>query len=226
MFGILRQAISSSNFDFGVLISYFISAAVVIFICTPVHEYAHAVTAVKLGDPTPKYSGRTTINPIAHIDWIGALLILLFGFGYARPVQVNLNNFKKPKRDMAITAIAGPLSNIIMAFIFYVINLLVIKLGGINVLNSPLNLLTSFCVFIVQINISLAVFNLMPIPPLDGSRLLSSVLSDRNYYKLMRYERYFYLALIFLLFTGALDYPLSGIQAAIFNLFDFLTFWI
>ena len=111
----------SRETDIFVWISYILSVALVVFLSTPIHEFAHAITAVKLGDPTPRYMGRTTINPFAHIDNFGALLILIFGFGWAKPVPVNSRNFNNPKKGMALTALAGPVSNIILAFICYVL---------------------------------------------------------------------------------------------------------
>lgn len=227
MISILRSAISNSEFSVWVVVSYLISAFVVIFIGSPIHEFAHAVTAVKLGDPTAKYMGRTSLNPLAHIDWLGALMILLFGFGYAKPVPVNANNFKKPKRDMAITALAGPVSNIIMGFIFYVIGTLLTKLTFKGLGGSDfLEVLILICGYIIQINVSLAVFNLIPIPPLDGSHLLKAALNDRHYFKLMQYERFFVFGLIILVFTGALDMPLMYLRNAVFSLYKLLTFWI
>ena len=105
----------SGNLDFGSAIIYILSSLVVIFLTLPVHECAHGWTAVKLGDPTPKYQGRLSLNPFAHIDYLGAACILFFGFGWAKPVQINSNNFKSPKKGMAITAIAGPISNLLVA---------------------------------------------------------------------------------------------------------------
>lgn len=221
MFSILKQAIFNGQFDFFLILSYLCSAVVVVFISSPVHEYAHAMTAVKLGDPTPKYTGRTTLNPLAHIDYIGALLIFLFGFGWAKPVQVNPRYFKNPKRDMAVTALAGPVSNVLLGFVFYVFY----RLLGYAPSTAPIYYVTFFCLQVVYINITLAVFNLIPIPPLDGSRLLSACLSDRTYYRLMQYERYFSWGIILLLFTGVLDYPMFYLRKLLLSFYGLLTFW-
>ena len=117
----MLELLFSRETDILVWITYLLSVAVVVFLGTPIHEFAHAYSAVKLGDPTPKYMGRTTLNPFAHIDGLGALLILLFGFGWAKPVQVNARNFKNPKGGMALTALAGPISNVVVGFVFYVL---------------------------------------------------------------------------------------------------------
>jgi Zn-dependent protease len=214
----------SRETDIFVWISYIISVALVVFLSTPIHEFAHAITAVKLGDPTPRYMGRTTINPFAHIDNIGALLILLFGFGWAKPVQVNARNFNNPKRGMALTALAGPVSNVIVALAFYVMFKAIISLVTVE---SQIIYYVLLCFsFIVQINISLAVFNLIPVPPLDGSKILASILPDRIYYNLMQYERYFSFILIFLIASDVLEYPMDLLSNAIYTLFDLITFWI
>lgn len=221
MLSILIDAFRYNNFDFFLLISFFLSAVTVIFIGSPIHEFSHALIATNLGDPTPKYTGRTTLNPLAHIDPKGALLILLFGFGWAKPVSVNTRYFRYPKRDMALTALAGPVSNILLAFVFYI----GLKLMGYLPNTEFVFYVAYFFRFVVEINISLAVFNLIPIPPLDGSRLLAAFLPDRIYYTLMRYERYFFFAIILLLFSDVLDYPIAFLQNAIYRLFQLLTFW-
>lgn len=222
MLSVLREFIQNRSFDFIELLSYIISTVVVVFLSLPVHEFAHAFTAVKLGDSTPEYTGRLSLNPLHHLDPIGSLLILLFGFGWAKPVEVNARNFKNPKRDMAITALAGPVSNIILAFVFYV---------GFKILNHfPSVVFVEYIMlifyYIFQINISLAVFNLVPIPPLDGSRLLSAFLSDRSYYRLMQYERYFFYGIVLLMFTGVLDIPFALLTRLVYTLFDIITFWL
>ena len=113
----MLSSLLSGNLSFATAVVYVISSLTVIFLTLPIHEFAHGYTATKLGDYTPRYQGRLTLNPFAHIDYIGALCILIFGFGWAKPVSVNSANFENPKRDMAIVALAGPLSNIILAFI-------------------------------------------------------------------------------------------------------------
>lgn len=193
-------------------------ASVFVVFCTmPIHEYAHALIATKLGDPTPERTGRLTLNPLAHIDIMGALMILLVGFGYAKPVRVNARNFKNPKVGMAITALAGPLANVIMAFLFILLRncaaVLLIKTGAL-----VWNVSASFFSLAATINISLAVFNFLPIPPLDGSKILSLIIPSKYYFKYLQYERYIIIAVFALIVFNVLDIPLNIASGFIYDL--------
>lgn len=211
--------ILSGDFDIVDLIIYVSSIAFVVFCATPLHEFAHALIAVKLGDDTPRLRGRLTINPTAHIDKRGALMIFLFGFGYAKPVEVRMRHFKKPKRDMALVALAGPVSNILQALILLFIYNTLYYFGSAND-NIMMSYMGLFFFYAAVINVNLAVFNLLPIPPLDGSRLATALLPAKYYYKIMQYERYIMIGLFVLLFTGVLSTPLSFLSSAVLSLLD------
>ncbi|MBE6719988.1 MAG: site-2 protease family protein [Ruminococcaceae bacterium] len=200
-------------------IIFILSGCFVVFICSPVHELSHAFIAYKLGDRTAKREGRLTFNPIKHIDPIGMIMILLFGIGYAKPVPVDMRHFKNPKRDMALVAFAGPVSNILMAFVSCFALYATAYFGGDNKVTY---LFLLFFTFSMYINITLGVFNLLPIPPLDGSKILAAVLPNKVYYKYMMYERYVMIALMLLLFTGALSGVIGGLSKIMVQLISII----
>ena len=176
------------------------------FIALCVHEYSHALAAYVLGDKTAERNGRLSLNPIRHIDPVGAVFMVLFRFGWAKPVPVNPRNFKKPKRDFAIVALAGPLSNILSAFLSGFLLLLFVtflpkaEYGGFGY-----TLIYNFCLFFsvfTALNVGLGVFNLIPVPPFDGSRILNVILPEKVYFKVMRHERHIYWGVIAWLFLG------------------------
>ena len=194
-------------------LTYYILSAVAILITLSIHEFSHAYAAYKLGDNTARNLGRLSINPIKHLDPVGALCMLLFHFGWAKPVPINARNFKNPKKGFAIVAFAGPLSNLIMAFISAFIYLLTYALvrdltfSSASVsdqfLYSVINNLLQFISIFHSVNIGLGIFNLIPFPPLDGSRLLNVFLPPKAYFGIMRYERYIYWGLIGWLIIGS-----------------------
>lgn len=205
-------------------------SAFVVFCVMPIHEYSHALVATKLGDQTARLSGRLTLNPMAHISPWGAIMILLVGFGYAKPVPVNVRNtkMKNKKATMALIALAGPLSNLIIGFLSVMVRYIIIiaasKHGG--EMTTAIFALNIFFQYSAIININLAVFNLIPIPPLDGSRILFAILPSKFYFGIMKYERYIMAAMFLLLLTGVLTTPLSYLSKLIYNAFNQLFYSI
>ena len=207
---------------------FLIRLIIVIFSLT-IHEVAHGYAAYKMGDPTAKAFGRLSLNPLRHLDPLGFLCMLFFRFGWARPVPINTRYFKKPKTGMAVSALAGPLANILMSFIgllFYK-TVLALQWHDVITVNSKfagnlfmlvLEFFSTFCV----LNLYLGVFNLIPVPPLDGSRILFVFLPDKLYFGIMKYEQYIQIALIVLLYLGLLSGPLSALCGAILNGMEWL----
>ena len=215
----MLQELLSGNIDPLSLVVSLISSLVVVFLTLPIHEWAHGFAATKLGDPTPRYQGRLTLNPFAHIDYIGALCIILFGVGWAKPVQINPRNFNNPKVGMAITAFAGPAANIVVAAVSLLFANAVATFGaGIGVAALYVYM---FFVSIAQINVFLAVFNFIPVPPFDGSRILFAVLPDKYYWRVMQHERILMFAVLIIIATDILDKPLAIVSGAILNAINF-----
>lgn len=174
-----------------------VARMVVLLIAFTIHELAHAVTADRLGDPTPRRMGRITLNPLKHLDPIGTILLRLVGFGWAKPVLVNPMYLRgNPRVAMGIVAAAGPISNIIMA----VLGALVIRSGVVNLQGAAAMSVGMFLFVFVQINLILAFFNLIPVPPLDGSKILFAALPDELAYQLRPLEQYGFLILMALIF--------------------------
>lgn len=200
------------------MISEFLARFIVLFSAITVHEVSHGYAAYKLGDPTAKYQGRLTFNPLAHLDPIGALCMIFFRFGWAKPVPINPMYFRNRKRDTAITAVAGPIANVVLAFAATLL------LAPFVVFIMPYfnNILTRFIytVFVecAQVNICFAVFNLIPIPPLDGSKILGAFMSNENYMRLLTYERYGFPILILLSVTRVLEKVLFVFVNPVYNL--------
>jgi len=178
-----------------------VGAALVV--AATVHEFAHAYVADRLGDPTPRSQGRLTLNPLAHLDLLGSLLILLAGFGWAKPVQINPMNFRDWRRDSILVAAAGPLANVTLLFFLGVpYKLGLLELGGVG----PDRLLLTT----IRINAMLAVFNLVPVPPLDGSKILMGLLPPAQAVSYARLQPYGVLVLLLLVMTNVLTIVLVG----------------
>jgi len=173
--------------NLGDLVNQVLMRIIPALLCITIHELAHGYTAYKLGDRTAKDMGRLTLNPIKHIDPVGLIMMVLMRFGWAKPVPVDMRNFKHPKRYMAITAFAGPVSNILLATVMMMVfGLVFMLLTGFAAGSTIIEILYNT----IFISIALAVFNMLPLPPLDGSKVLFSLLPDRVYDKVLQYERF------------------------------------
>ena len=211
-----------NGLDWSVLTGILLSV-VPSLICITLHELSHGCVAYWLGDTTAKDAGRLTLNPIRHIDPMGLLMMAVFKFGWARPVPVNMYRFRHPRRDMAITALAGPVSNLIIGIVFlFLYGLLYVPLnkgGTVGDWFLEMIYLTAY------ISLALMIFNILPISPLDGSKVLYSFLSDRAYMTLMRYERYGMILLLVLVATRVLGAPLSSATGWVFKKLFILAEW-
>lgn len=202
---------------------------IVLFTSMPVHEFAHGWVADKLGDHTARYQGRLDLNPLAHLDPLGTILILFTGFGWAKPVPVNPSKFNRKitmRAGMALTSLAGPAANVLMATILllvYKIIALVLMLMNVPMGNAA-QIVTTILSMMVTINVSLAVFNLLPVPPLDGYHILAYFLPARWEYLIAQYSRYIFLGLFaVMMFTNILSLPLTLLSNVIYRFLDFIT---
>ena len=191
-----------------------------IFLCLTVHETCHGLAALALGDPTAKSMHRLSLNPLRHIDWIGLLMMFVAGFGWAKPVPVDPRYFRKPKQGMALTALAGPVSNFVLAVLAMLISKVIYLYAPYS---AAMDVVFSFCLYtLAPLSIGLGLFNLIPIPPLDESKVLAAFLPDRQYITLMRYERYGIVVLLVLSFVGIgsslISRGILGIYSALLSL--------
>ena len=190
-----------------------------VFLCLTIHETCHGLAAYALGDPTAKSMHRLSLNPLRHIDWIGLCMMFFCGLGWAKPVPVDPRYFKKPKQGMAVTALAGPVSNLLLALLLLLGTRLIYDFAPYT---GVWNGIFRFLFDTAILSIGLGVFNLVPIPPLDGSKVLAAFLPDRAYFQLMRYERYGILLLLLLSFGGvgggAVSTAIRWVYQLFFNL--------
>lgn len=208
----------------GKLIDMLVTAAAAL-LCITVHEAAHALMAYGLGDPTAKERGRLSLNPLRHIDPVGLICMIVCGFGWAKPVPVDSRRFRRPKLGMGLTALAGPLSNVLLAFVMLLLNSVAQFIFARSGYKIGWERVSDFLVTCGVLSAGLAVFNLFPIPPLDGSKVFFLFLPDRAYAGLMRYERYGMLALVVLLFFNVLDAPLSFLLNGFVRVLAQITAW-
>ena len=208
------------------VIVYILSTLLTIFLVLPLHECAHGFIAHKLGDDTAKREGRLTLNPLVHIDYIGAALMLLVGFGWAKPVPVNSRYFKDPKKGMALTALAGPVSNLLAAIVAGLIRNGFLALIAKEVLpwTDFMMYVLMFFQFLVYINIGLAVFNFLPVPPLDGSKILMAFLPDKYIFWIAQREQMISMILFVVIMMGGLNGILSVANNVLGGFIDWLTY--
>lgn len=212
------------NMNWAGLTDFLLSAAAVL-ICLTVHELSHGLAAYALGDPTAKQQRRLSLNPLRHLDVFGTIMMLVAGFGWARPVPVDMRYFKRPKSGMAITALAGPVSNFILAYVVLLIRSALIALFWDSAAAWQVEII-GFLASVAILSVGLGVFNLIPVPPLDGSKILEGILPDEAYYKILQYEYFGMILLVGLLWSGAISQPLMFVRNFIVNSLARGTLWI
>ncbi|MBR7092383.1 MAG: site-2 protease family protein [Clostridia bacterium] len=198
---------------FAVLLSY----GLLVLICLPFHEFSHALTAYCLGDDTAKRQGRLTLHPGAHLDLIGTLMLVLAGIGFAKPVPISPYRFRHRKLGMALTAAAGPLSNLLLAFLSMAVFRVILLFDLPETVLLVCNII--FINILASVNISLAVFNLLPLFPLDGFRIFSLFLPEKWTYQLEKYHQWITYGVLLLVFLGAFDKPMTFIHTQVINFF-------
>lgn len=208
-----------NSLDFSAMLSA-LMRLIAVFLCLTVHETCHGLAAYALGDPTAKREHRLSLNPLHHIDWVGLACMLVLGFGWAKPVPVDMRYFKKPKQGMAITALAGPVSNLLLAMLL----LLGARITIAHYVDTAFcSGLLNFLAMTAYMSVGLGLFNLIPISPLDGSKVLFAFLPDHAYMTLMRYEKYGMLVLFVLVWLGVGNNILSE---GIYRVYELLVNWI
>lgn len=201
----------------------FLLQAVAVLVCLTVHEASHGLAAYALGDPTAKSRQRLSLNPLRHLDPFGTLMMLIFGFGWAKPVPIDMRYFKRPKQGLAITALAGPVSNFLLAYASLVVANFAIPFASNS--GDWQRQFVNFLLNLSILSLGLGIFNLIPFPPLDGSKVLEGFLPDKISYTILRYERYGMVALMAILWFGWLDTPLAIARSAVFDLFQSGAVW-
>ncbi len=212
-----------AQLEWGSVLDLLVTAAAAV-LCITFHETCHGLAALAMGDPTAKRMGRLSLNPLKHVDLMGLAMLVIARFGWAKPVPVDPRYFRNPKAGMAVTSLAGPAGNVLLS---------ALAAAGYTAsafyamwLEQPaLDVLADFFYLTFYLSAGLAVFNLLPIPPLDGSKVLFAVLPEQLYWKLMRYERYGMLALMALLLTGVLDIPLNFLRDGITSFLSPISGW-
>ena len=189
----------------------------------PVHEFAHGFAADRLGDDTPGKQGRLTLNPFAHLDMTGSILIMLVGIGWGKPVSVDMRNFEHPRRGMAITALAGPLSNLLLSIFLMILYKILLAISPQHALTSNSAMLASILMQLCLYSIMLAVFNLIPLPPLDGSKIFGVLLPEKFYWGMLRYQRQIFFIFMLLLIFRIITFPIEAASVRVFLFFDRIT---
>ena len=205
------------------MVTYYLMRLLVTLVAIPWHEAGHALASLLLGDPTARRQGRLSLNPLRHFDLLGTVCMVVLGVGWAKPVATDVRRFKNPKVGMALTALAGPVANLVLAYLSMTVLKLVYYWAPETV---AVWYLTSFLQFMVMMNVGLAVFNLIPVPPLDGSRVLLVFLPQRLYFGVMRYEREILAILLAVVWFGALNGPLNAASDWVWDLLYAGTGWV